>query len=225
MAAFQEHVSIAVLSVGIMIVPFHSMGLLNIEQSLVALFFGILGGIAPDLDSDTSKPIRSVFRILSIFLPLIVLLSFKTTFSIVEMLLIWGLSAFILKMVFFKIFLSLTQHRGIFHTIPMGVLFAQFIVLLCYNFFLVNIKIAFIYGVFMLFGFIIHLLLDEIYSVNVLGIRMKKSFGSALKLYDKSNIIGTLIVYALVILLWFVLPDSGTLFISVKEAFHTMRLY
>lgn len=225
MAAFQEHVSIAVLSVGVMIVPFHSMGLLNIEQSLVALFFGILGGISPDLDSDTSKPIRSVFRIFSITLPLILLLSFETRFSIVEMLLIWMVAGFILKMVFFKIFLSLTQHRGIFHTVPMGVLFGQLIVLLCFNFFHLDANIASLYGFFMFLGFFVHLLLDEIYSVNVLGIKMKKSFGTALKLYDGSNKIGTFILYLLIVLLWFFLPDSGTLFSSIEEAFRGVKLF
>ncbi len=225
MAAFQEHVSIAVLSVGVMIVPFHSMGLLNIEQSLVALFFGILGGISPDLDSDTSKPIRSVFKIFSITLPLILLLSFETRFSIVEMLLIWMVAGFILKMVFFKIFLALTQHRGIFHTVPMGVLFGQVIVLLCFNFFHLDANIASLYGFFMFFGFFVHLLLDEIYSVNVLGIKMKKSFGTALKLYDGSNKTGTFILYLLIVLLWFFLPDSGTLFSSMKEAFRTIQLF
>jgi hypothetical protein len=223
-AAFQEHVSIAVLSSGVMIVPFHSMGLLTIEQSLVALFLGILGGISPDLDSDTSKPIRSVFRIFSITLPLVLLLSISADLSIVQILLIWGLSGLILKIVFFKIFLSLTQHRGIFHTVPMGILFGELVVLVCVSFFHTSIEIAFIYGFFISLGFVVHLLLDELYSVNVLGVRMKKSFGTALKFYDTSNKIGTFILYILIIFIWLFLPSSNELFSSIKQAFETMRL-
>ena len=39
-------------------------------------------------------------------------------------------------------------------------------------------------GLFVLIGFIIHLVLDEIYSVDVEGAVIKKSFGTALKLFD-----------------------------------------
>jgi len=225
MAAFQEHINIAVLSVGMLIVPFHSMGLLDIEQSLVALFFGVLGGIFPDLDSDTSKPIQGVFKILSITLPLIFILSFKTTFSIIEMLEIWAVTTLVLRLVFFNLFVSMTQHRGIFHSIPMGILFAQLVVILCLKLFKIDIEISFLYGFFMFFGFFIHLLLDELYSVNALGIKVKKSFGTALKLYDSNNKSGTLILYILITLLWFNLPKPTLLFSSIQEAFHTIKFY
>ena len=201
------------------------MGLLTVEQSLIALFFGILGGVAPDLDSDTSQPVQSVFTLFSITLPLILILSFHTTFSIIKMLLIWSFATLILKMIFFKIFLSLTRHRGIFHTIPMGLLFAQLVILLCFKFFHINTDTSFIYGFFMFFGFFIHLLLDEVYSVNVLGIKIKKSFGTALKLYDKNNKIGTLILYIFIILLWYILPNSDALLSSLQNALQTMKFY
>ena len=200
------------------------MGLLTIEQSLIALFFGIAGGVLPDLDSDNSKPIRGVFGIFAITLPLVFILSFKTIFSIVEMLLIWIFSSFILRIVFFKIFLSLTSHRGIFHTIPMGIVLAQMLVLLCSLFFKIDINTSFIYGFFIFFGFFIHLLLDEMYSVNVLGAKIKKSFGTALKLYDKNNKSGTLILYLIIAFLWFILPNSGTLFLSIEQVFGIMKI-
>ena len=43
---------------------------------------------------------------------------------------------------------------------------------------------AWLTGLFVLIGFIIHLVLDEIYSVDVEGAVIKKSFGTALKLFD-----------------------------------------
>ncbi len=39
-------------------------------------------------------------------------------------------------------------------------------------------------GLFIGFGFIVHLILDEVYSVDLMNKRMKKSFGTALKLYS-----------------------------------------
>ena len=225
MAAFKEHMNIAVLGVGITIVPFHSMGLLSIEQSLVALFFGILGGLAPDLDSDTSLPIQSVFKIFSITLPLIFLLSFQTNLAILKMLLIWFVAIFVLKMIFFKIFLLLTRHRGIFHTIPMGLFFAQLLMLLCYKVFHVAQDISFLYGFFIFLGFIIHLILDEIYSVNVLGARLKTSFGSALKLFDTKNKLGSLILYIFIFSLMLILPSVSEIFTNVVKVFSSMKLF
>ena len=44
--------------------------------------------------------------------------------------------------------------------------------------------LAWLTGLFVLIGFIIHLVLDEIYSVDIEGAAIKKSFGTALKLFD-----------------------------------------
>ncbi len=225
MAAFQEHLNITVLTSGIIIIPFHNVGLINLEQSLISLFLGILGGVAPDLDSDSSKPIQSFFKILSIFIPLIFLLSFNRSFSILEMLMIWLITSFVLKSFFFKIFLSLTHHRGIFHSIPMGILFTQLVIFFSYNFFHISSNIAFIYGVFILIGFLTHLILDEIYSVNVLGIHIKKTFGSALKLFDTNNKLGTLTLYILIVILWSILPNSKDIYQNIIEVFSHLDWY
>ncbi len=43
---------------------------------------------------------------------------------------------------------------------------------------------AWMAGLFVFIGFLIHLILDEIYAVDFSGARLKRSFGSALKLFD-----------------------------------------
>ena len=40
----------------------------------------------------------------------------------------------------------------------------------------------------MFIGYMVHLVLDEIYSVDVLGTRVKRSFGTAVKFYDGRRI-------------------------------------
>lgn len=69
MASFEQHVNVAVIATGVTIVPFYSSGVVDTSQSLVLLAFGVFGGVLPDLDSDSSKPVQIAFRILSIFLP------------------------------------------------------------------------------------------------------------------------------------------------------------
>ena len=47
---------------------------------------------------------------------------------------------------------------------------------------------AWLTGLFLFIGFLIHLALDEIYSVDVEGRTIKKSFGTALKLFDTHSL-------------------------------------
>ena len=47
--------------------------------------------------------------------------------------------------------------------------------------------VAWLAGAFMFAGFITHLTLDEIYSVDVMDTRIKSSFGTALKLFIADN--------------------------------------
>ena len=195
MASFEQHVNGAVIATGVMIVPLHTASIIDVTQSLIVLGLGLVGGVLPDLDSDNSKPIQIVFKIISIFFPLIIVLSIPNNLPLLYLVGYWLLAIFILRITLFKLFMSFTSHRGIFHSIPMGVVFAQITTLIFYKIFHFELTFSTIAGIFLLFGFLVHLLLDEFVSINVLGVKMKKSLGTAFKLYDKGNLIGTLLLY------------------------------
>jgi hypothetical protein len=95
------------------------------------------------------------------------------------------------------IFKILTVHRGVFHSIPMTLLYAQCVYLvmwsLPFNERLVLAATAWV-------GALSHLLLDEIYSVdfNNKRFRTKRSFGSALKFWDARFPYSSSILYLLV---------------------------
>jgi len=55
-------------------------------------------------------------------------------------------------------------------------------------------------------GYLLHLLLDEIYSVNFMGSTLKKSFGSALTLFTRSSWLSYLLLYAAVGASFYLLP-------------------
>ena len=217
MAAFEQHINTAVITTGIIIVPFHSAGLLDISQSLVALSLGIFGTMLPDLDSNHSKPTQIVFKMSSIFLPLIVLLSIPTILPLLYIIGIWIASTLLLHYVFFKIFLSITSHRGLFHSIPMGLFFGLSTILIFYNVMDVEKTFSLFAGFFIFFGFMVHLTLDEIFSINVMGMELKRSFGSALKFYDKNNILGTVLLYALVITMFYTISLDQSLYIHLYD--------
>ena len=154
-----------------------------------------------------------------------ILFSIPENLSILAIIAIWFFSSLLLHLTLFKIFLTLTSHRGIFHSIPMGLLFAELTTLLFYKVLYVDATFSITAGAFLFFGFILHLLLDELFSINALGLSIKKSFGSALKLYDKNNIIGTIILYALVASLYSIIPVQNDIFINVFNVFKNTALY
>lgn len=206
MASFEQHVNGAVIATGVMLTPVYAAQIISINEALALLAFGTIGGVLPDLDSESSKPIQISFKIISVILPFIAILFISGNMSIVGILTTWIITSMILHFVFFKAFINLTIHRGIFHSIPMGLLLGQITIILLDNIFDVDIILATLSGIFLFFGFIIHLILDELVSLNALGLYMKKSLGSALKMYDKRNIKGTVILYFLVILSFVLFP-------------------
>ncbi len=78
------------------------------------------------------------------------------------------------------IFKSLTVHRGIFHSVPAVGIYAA-------GFFLAAFRYSFegrlLIAASALAAALSHLLLDELYSVDLMGARVKKSFGTALSLW------------------------------------------
>ena len=67
---------------------------------------------------------------------------------------------------------------------------------------------AWLNGLFLAIGFIVHLVLDELYSVDVSNARMKKSFGSALKLCSYNNIPASLVMTGCTLALYWLTPSS-----------------
>ena len=67
--------------------------------------------------------------------------------------------------------------------------------------------VAWLAGGFLLIGFLTHLILDEIYSVDVLGNHIKKSFGTAFKPIDMRNPCGSVAMVVAAVALLFLTPS------------------
>jgi hypothetical protein len=224
MASFEQHMNGAAVASGVMVVPLHSSGLLDVKQSLLLLTLGVLGGILPDLDSDNSRPVQTAFKIIAIIFPLLLLLSLTGALSVVYMIGIWLISGMVLHLVFFKIFLKLTSHRGIFHSVPMAVLCGQLTVYIFYYGAKSHLTFATMAGFFITFGFIVHLLLDEFISLNLMGVKVKRSFGTAFKFYDKNNKLGTVAVYSFVVFCMFFFPLDEEVLVEYFSLLKSIRI-
>jgi len=71
-------------------------------------------------------------------------------------------------------------------------------------------------GVFIALGFIIHLVLDELYSVDLSNARVKNSFGTALKLFSHNNLTASALMTIFTMMLYWMTPSSMPLVTAWK---------
>ena len=145
---------------------------------------GVIGGLAPDIDSDNSRPIRILFRVAALVVPSALLWRIEPLRSVPERAFVaWVLLAAFVRWPVCWVFKRVTVHRGIFHSLPaIGIFGAA-----CFLFAgrrAQDIEHQIAFGVAGLLGYFTHLLLDELWSVDFNGVRLKakKSMGTALSL-------------------------------------------
>lgn len=207
MASFKTHLTVATIGSTALLLPLINSSNIALGDSFILVFFGAMGGILPDLDSDNSTPVNIAFNILSFLFPLTIVIKNMQGESFTDIIIMYSALVAFFYFIIKYLFLKATVHRGVFHTIGMGVLFGELLIIYLTFYLHMNDALALFSGGFLTFGFILHLLLDEIYSVNLLGIKVKQSFGTALKFYYSKNKLGSLFVYIAVLLLYFKLPN------------------
>ena len=168
-----------------------------IMLSLVSVWFlpiifiaTVVGAFLPDLDSDTSAPLKILLVIFSVLGSAVAgWIVFNQEDS--SWLRLAGISAFSGLFIYYGIggiFKKLTNHRGIFHSIP-AVLLSALLTLTLLNQIELDVNIKSIISLGVGLGYLCHLILDELNStVNLGGIPFipNKSIGPALKLYSKN---------------------------------------
>lgn len=186
MASYQGHLTLSsVLAAG-----YGALGAWQLGLDWGAVFLGAgltaLGGLLPDLDSDSSVPIRELFGLAAAAVPVLLFPRFEGRGLSTEQILV--LLAGIYLMIRYplaQLFKRLTVHRGMFHSLP-AMLISGLLVFLLYHNPRPAIRLFFAGGVML--GFLSHLVLDELYAVDFMGVRFKrgKYAGSALKLFSPS---------------------------------------
>lgn len=163
-------------------------GYLNLDWGSACLGAGLtaLGGLLPDLDSDSGVPARELFSLAATVTPFLMLgrLSHQGL-TTDQMLVVMAVSYLLVRYVVRFLFQRLTVHRGMFHSVP-GMLIAGLGVFLLHHGPDQRTRLFLAGGTIL--GFLSHLVLDEIYSVNFMGFhfKMNKYAGSALKLFSPS---------------------------------------
>ena len=170
---------------------------------------GVIGGLLPDIDAPHSIPVRLAIMALAVIAGFLVVFSFGQRYSLVELLLLWGGCFALIRYVLFGLLDHYSVHRGLIHSIPMGICCGLVTTLVTYQVFSGSALHAWLCGGFITMGFMAHLLLDEFYSVNLFGKKLlKKSFGSAFSLGSRKQLLGTAALYLVLISLFHLCPPT-----------------
>ena len=215
MAHFNTHLNIATAITGLASASLLSAGHIDLNSSLWLWFVGTLGGLLPDIDSDNSTTLDTLFHLFTLAVILLLLLYMTAEqygeIRLVKLLLIPLLTYVLIEYLLRSLFEKLTVHRGHCHSLSFLLLCAlistQLTYRLCETFTNNGDMFAWLTGTFIFSGGVIHLLLDEIFSVDLANARLKRSFGSALKIADFKNKRLTLLTIASIIALVYISPS------------------
>ncbi len=211
MANFNTHFTVASGASAVVSATLLSMEVVTPEQAVVAFGIGTLGGLLPDVDSSHSTSIKVGFNVLSLLMTIMLIFVKSSTYSLIEMAIVSTLLFVGIRYAFLEFFRKISKHRGMFHSIPVGIIWGIVVSILSQWFFDLNSLVSWVYGFMITWGYFVHLILDETYSVDLGNRRMKKSAGTAFKLgmfKKRSQKIQTFFVYASIPLLLLLAPET-----------------
>ncbi len=201
MANFRTHVLGATLAAATFAYAATASGLVDWRGSLVCVACGALGGILPDVDADQSVPTRIIYGALGVAAAAATATALYGRHPAALVALLALLALALVSVGLRRVAKRLCVHRGLVHSIPVaalsGALTATFAARLAGS----DPARAWLFGAFVCAGFIVHLLLDELFSVDLVNARLKRSFGTALKFGVRASPLRCAMVCAAVIAL------------------------
>ena len=198
MATFKKHISFGIIWAVLISAAAVLSGMLDILQAVIVFTLAVIGAGLPDIDSDTSRPVQILFGVIGVVCPVVMYKLFLGENATMEAVFISILFLYLfIQHVLSKIFLKYTHHRGIYHSIPAAVISGELIFLIFASSALTP---RLFFAAAVAGGYLSHLVLDEIYSVDLGGLKIKSSFGSAVALTAPSKIV-TMLAYLLLMIL------------------------
>ena len=187
-------------------------GALGLQMDWGPVFLGAsltaVGGLLPDLDSDSGVPVRELFGLGAVVVPFMAFPRLAAHgFTMEQTLAILFMMYLVIRYGVSAVFKKWTVHRGIYHSIP-AMLIAGLTVFLVYHHPNMNLRLYLACGVML--GFLSHLVLDELCSVDFSGVAVKLNqfAGSAVKLKSESWIVNIATYSLLGYLGWLAYQDA-----------------
>ncbi len=210
MANFPTHIAVGTIVSGALATLTLAADVVAPENLVAITMAGVLGSVLPDIDLQSSRASRIMFGGLAVFFSFCVLFAFAEKFSIAELWILWLGTLIFVRYVLHEIFHRISIHRGVWHSILAAVFVSGATAAVFYHVFGRHEGVAWLAAGFMFIGYLVHLTLDEIYSVDVMDRRLKASFGTALKWIDEKRPSHTAAMAVAAIAVMFVTPSTKT---------------
>lgn len=179
---------------------------LPVSAALLLTVGGIVGGVLPDIDLKHSVPSKILFAVFGAIAALAWMFARLSDFSVLE-LWVFGIAIFlIIRYPLWGLFHQFTVHRGALHSVIAALMFGVLSAVVGSHVLQLSPGISWLLALFVMLGVLIHLVLDEIYSVDFIGARIKRSFGSALKLLDTERLPASCLILFVSLVAWFWAP-------------------
>ncbi len=186
MAGFKTHIGTStVLGIGY---AAGAYGLYHLPPPTCILAGGLcsVSGMLPDLDSGPGRPLRESMAFAAAVVPMAMVDRFKAMGMSLESIILAGGAIYLLiRFGMAALLRRYTVHRGMFHSLPAAAIAAE-TVFLVFGSEQLNLRYFVAGGA--LVGFMSHLILDELWSIDFAGgrFRLKSSFGTAMKFWGDS---------------------------------------
>jgi len=181
MAGFRAHLRAGIAASAAAALGVHTRELVPPDQIPFLFGLGVFGGLLPDMDANNSVVARVLFTLLGTATAFFVCFSLLQTLPIVTLAAI-GVAVFLLVgFVLFAVFTRLTRHRGLWHSWLGMLLWSLATANAAFHLVGLGALQSWLAACFLGFGYLTHLALDELASIDLGRNRVKRSFGSALK--------------------------------------------
>ncbi len=187
MAGFKTHITTStILGIGYG-AGAYALNHFPISTCVLACGCCSVSGMLPDIDSDSGRPLRESMSFGAAVVPMMMVDRFKAMGMNLESIILAGGAIYLLiRFGLAAILKHFTVHRGMFHSLPAAAIFGEiaFLVFGCER-----IELRYFVAGAVVLGFMSHLILDEIWSVEMHRgrIRLKSSFGTAMKFWGDTR--------------------------------------
>jgi len=209
MAGFKTHIGFSgLLGVGYGGVAF-ALYDVPLPTALLAGGLCTVSGMLPDVDSGSGRPLRESMAFAAAVVPMMMVDRFRSLGMSPELMVLAGAGVYLfIRFVLAYLLAQYTVHRGMFHSLPAAVIAGELAFLLASG---DDVRLRIYKAGAVVIGYVSHLLLDELYSLEWRRghLTLKRSFGTAVKLYSRSVWANVSAFAKLAILTYIVTKEPG----------------
>ncbi|WP_027965518.1 metal-dependent hydrolase [Halomonas halocynthiae] len=198
MAGFRTHMTVAAGAGAVFSLGGWYSGSWSLSQAAPIAVLVAFGGILPDIDSDHSRAVRLVFNAIAVLAIITGAFILRSKLDAGALLVVCCGLYLGVRYLLSAVFKQFSVHRGIWHSWLAAGLCGLAVTAASYRLLEQPAELAWAQGAALIIGCLVHLLLDELYSVDLGGARIKRSFGTAFKPFDYARPVNSLLMLLVV---------------------------